>query len=401
MLAVILMQTEGSYAAPAGDALGSRLIPPPAGTSLVQTFPVETDLLTPGIPEAHTVWLQAIKAARREIRIEQFYVANRAGSRLEPILQALEQQGRAGIKIKVLLDQTMIQNDQPSFDRLKAIPHAEVRIYPLKRLTNGIVHAKTITVDGEWLYIGSHNMDWRALEHIHEMGVTAHNRALTAQLNEVFDIDWEIARSGKLPEAKTGPRAPVPADGQPQLVGSPPELLPRGMTPALEALLDLIQSAQSSIEIQLMDYSIHTYSQPQQQWHVIDDALRAAATRGVQVRLLVSDWNTAGPGLDTLKALALNGVDVYVCTIPQSSQGFHPYSRVIHSKYMVVDGRHFWLGTSNWGHGYFLGSRNVELIFRNSTLASQGQEIFANVLRQPFTQKVRSDSRFPPPRKEQ
>lgn len=395
MVAVSLLQTQPGQA---GER--TALVAPPGGTTLVQTFPIETDLHMPGIPEAHTEWLNAIRGAKKEIRIEEFYVANRPGSRLEPILQALEERGRAGVKIYVLLDQTMIQNDVPSFDRLKAIPNAQVRIYPLKQINNGIVHAKTLTVDGEWLYIGSHNMDWRALEHIHEMGIISREKPLVAQLNEVFGIDWEIAGTNKLPRPRPGRPDPIPADGNPQLVGSPPEILPRGMTPALDALLKLINEAQSSVEIQLMDYSVHTYSKPAREWRVIDDALRAAAARGVRVRLLVSDWNTPQPGLGTLKGLVQAGVEVYVCTIPQSSQGFHPYSRVIHSKYMVVDGRNFWLGTSNWGHGYFLGSRNVELVFRNSTLATQGQAIFAHVLRQPYTTQVQGSTAFPPPRKE-
>src|SRR5690606_8421136 len=114
-----------------------------------------------------------------------FYISNRAGSRLEAILQALEQKGAAGVKIKILLDQTMIQNDLPSFERLKAIPNAEVRIYPLKQLTDGIVHQKSITVDGEWLFIGSHNFDWRALEHIHEMGIAMKNRRVAQQLDTI------------------------------------------------------------------------------------------------------------------------------------------------------------------------------------------------------------------------
>jgi phosphatidylserine/phosphatidylglycerophosphate/cardiolipin synthase-like enzyme len=98
--------------------------------------------------------------------------------------------------------------------------------------------------------------------------------------------------------------------------------------------------------------------------------------RGVKVRLLVSDWVLGSRALPHLKALALvPNLEVRIAAIPEAKVGHIPYARTIHSKYLVVDETHLALGTSNWEEGYFLESRNIELIFRDSPLATQAARI--------------------------
>jgi phosphatidylserine/phosphatidylglycerophosphate/cardiolipin synthase-like enzyme len=110
---------------------------------------------------------------------------------------------------------------------------------------------------------------------------------------------------------------------------------------------------------------------------VLDNALRAAAVRGVKVRLLVSDWVLGGRGLPHLKALTLiPNLEVKIASIPEAKEGHIPFSRTIHSKYLVVDETQLALGTSNWEEGYFTESRNIELVFRDSSLAGQAAQIF-------------------------
>ncbi len=399
-----------------------------ASLFLVQTFPVETDLLAPGIPETHTVWVEMIRAARKEIRIGQFYVSNAPNSRLEPVLKALETKAAQGVKVKLLLDESMLSNDRATYDRLRSKPGIEVRAYPLKRLTGGIIHAKYFTIDGEKLFVGSQNLDWRALEHIHEMGLMVKDPVPTRALDRIFDIDWEIARTGHLPtpkelesyalpeagaasprqasgtqpngERKGGPAAQSESETQVEVVASPPELTPPGITPALDRLIELLGSAQESIEIQVMDFSLKRYGEKKEPWEVLDRALKDAAARKVEVRLLVADWSTTGSDLATLKSLAATpGIEVSVCKIPQSTKGFIPFSRVIHSKYLIVDRKTLWLGTSNWSHGYFMNSRNVELVVQNPRLARQALGVFERLWSQPFAQIVTQSSQFPPPRK--
>jgi phosphatidylserine/phosphatidylglycerophosphate/cardiolipin synthase-like enzyme len=96
----------------------------------------------------------------------------------------------------------------------------------------------------------------------------------------------------------------------------------------------------------------------------------------VKVHLLVSDWVLGGRAVPHLKALSLiPNLEVKIASIPEAKEGHIPFSRTIHSKYLVVDDTHLVLGTSNWEEGYFMASRNIELIFRDSPLAAQAARI--------------------------
>jgi phosphatidylserine/phosphatidylglycerophosphate/cardiolipin synthase-like enzyme len=160
-----------------------------------------------------------------------------------------------------------------------------------------------------------------------------------------------------------------------ELVASPPFLTPKDIRPSIEALLDLLDQAKESVRVQLLTYS--PISGQDRFWPLLDNALRAAAVRGVKVRLLVSDWVLGGRALPHLKALALiPNLEVRIASIPEAKEGHIPYARTVHSKYLVVDGVHLALGTSNWEESYFTESRNIELLFRDSPLAAQAAGIF-------------------------
>jgi phosphatidylserine/phosphatidylglycerophosphate/cardiolipin synthase-like enzyme len=128
------------------------------------------------------------------------------------------------------------------------------------------------------------------------------------------------------------------------------------------------------VQVQLLTYS--PVLGQDGYWPVLDSALRAAAVRGVKVRLMVSDWVLGSRALPHLKALTLiPNLEVKVVTIPEAKEGHLPYARTVHSKYLVVDEQHLALGTSNWEGSYFTDSRNIELIFRDSPLAEQAARI--------------------------
>ncbi|NTW86394.1 MAG: phospholipase [Holophagaceae bacterium] len=341
-------------------------------TSLVQSIPVETDLADPALPFAKDVWVAMVRGAKVSFDAAQFYVTSRPGSALEPVLAELEQAGARGVKVRFLLSARMLDQDPASVARLRRIPGAEVRSFDLAGVAKGILHAKYFVVDGREAFLGSQNFDWRALEQIHELGVRTSEPRLVAGLAELFALDWRFAGDGKLPvlpaSAATAARPAV------ELVASPPFMTPRTLRPASEALVELIGQAKTSVRVQLLTYS--PLAGQDRYWPVLDNALRAAAVRGVKVRLLVSDWVLGGRALPHLRALALiPNLEVRVASIPEAKEGHIPYSRTAHSKYLVVDGTQLALGTSNWEESYFTESRNLELIFRDADLADQASRI--------------------------
>ena len=344
----------------------------PATTQLVQSIPAETDLADPALAFAKDAWVAMIRGAKVSVDAAEFYVTNRPGSALEPVLAELEKAGARGVKVRFLLSAKMLDQDAASVARLRRIPGAEVRSFDLSAVSKGILHAKYFVVDGREAALGSQNFDWRALEHIHELGVRTTDPRIVVRLAELFAIDWAFAGSGKLPELPGRPALTLRPEVE--LVASPPFLTPKDIRPAIDALVELIGQAKESIRVQLLTYS--PVAGQDRYWPVLDNALRAAAVRGVKVRLLVSDWVLGGRALPHLKALALiPNFEVRVVAIPEAKEGHIPYARTVHSKYLVVDRMHLVLGTSNWEESYFTDSRNIELVFRDSPLAAEATRI--------------------------
>ena len=151
----------------------------------------------------------------------------------------------------------------------------------------------------------------------------------------------------------------------------------------LPKLLQLIGQAQKSIAIQLLSYNNKT--RQGEDWLVLDNALIQAQKRGIKVDLMVSDWSTKGDKGSALRKLSQYGINIHIISVPEHPSGYIPYARTIHSKYMVVDQQHCWLGTSNWAKGYFFSSRNIGVVSYNSSVCQQlssiHQELRSSVLR--------------------
>ena len=118
----------------------------------------------------------------------------------------------------------------------------------------------------------------------------------------------------------------------------------------------------------------------------------AAVERGVEVRLLMSQWAHTRPSMWRYLASLqdLTGVHrgakitVRRFTVPSfdPSQAGIPFARVNHNKYMVTDGAAY-IGTSNWSADYFINTGGIGAVVvggggggSNDTLRRQVVEIF-------------------------
>jgi phosphatidylserine/phosphatidylglycerophosphate/cardiolipin synthase-like enzyme len=279
-----------------------------------------------------------------------------------------------------------------ALQRIQKIQNTEVRIYDIHKLTGGIIHAKYFVVDGQELFIGSQNFDWRALDQIHETGARIKDAALSKQLQSIFEIDWQICATGQ------APTPPQPTTGHPndeiELVASPPQFNPEGTRGSIDALLELMNGAKKRLQIQVMDYS----AGKNKNWPKLDDAMRAAAARGVQVQFLLSNWAMVDPGMSQLKDLTtVKNIEVRFTNIPQYSGGCIPYARLVHSKFMVVDDDKLWVSTSNWSEGYFDATRDVDLVIRRADLNLEGQAIFSKLWDSPYTVTMTAQGTYSKP----
>lgn len=374
------------------------------GYELVYDAPADTNLANPDLRGSADVWQRMFDQAQRQIDIAQFYVADEGASRLTPVIAALRRAGERGVRIRFLLEEKGVKISTPdTLAQLKAIPNLELRIMPFGKLAGGIIHAKYIIVDGKQGFIGSQNFDWRALEHIQETGLLIDDARVTAQMAAIFQQDWQaqarLAAGQRVPETGGGPLPDALLSGS-YLVASPRAWNPHGVPDSEAALPQLLASARTRIRVQVMDYAPLSWGEKRSRpfYGVIDNALRAAAARGVQVELMVADWSTRAPEIQWLKSLALvPNVQSRVVTIPEARRGFIPFARVIHSKIMTIDQRLAWVGTSNWSGGYFDNSRNLEMVMNNPAMAERLDRLYQQLWQSDYAAPLQIDKSYPTP----
>ncbi|XLZ72988.1 phospholipase D-like domain-containing protein [Massilia sp. SR12] len=382
-----------------------------AGFELVQTAPVETTLKSDDLRGPIEVWSELFDNAKSEICIGQFYVASVPGAPFEKVIERLEAAGKRGVKIRFLIDKKGVSglSEKATVERLRAIPNLEMRVLDVNQLTgNGIIHAKYLTVDRSIAFVGSQNFDWRAFTHIHETGLRITDAKVAGQVQAIFDQDWNAQAAlaaGKTvaPVQAKGAAAAsyAPAEGS-FLVASPAAFNPLGVADSEAVLPALLADAKQEIRVSMLDYAPLSYGPGGTRpfYAVVDNALRAAATRGVKVKLMVSNWNTEKPAINHLKSLAiLPNVEIRIVTLPKASTGFIPFARVWHSKTMVIDGKLAWVGTSNWAGGYFDLSRNLEVVMRNEAMAKRLYAVQEQAWSSPYAQPIDINKDYPKPNK--
>jgi phosphatidylserine/phosphatidylglycerophosphate/cardiolipin synthase-like enzyme len=357
---------------------------------LVQSVPLESDLGQPGVRSTAEVWLELINGARETLDIEQFYVSdgtlekpgNPAGREsLVPILKAVEAAARRGVVVRLLVDKAFLDTYPVSLERLGKVKNIHTAILDMKRLGGGVQHSKFIIADGQRAYVGSANWDWRALTHIHELGLKVDDEFVGAWIAQLFELDWALCSATDRRQAEA--MVPMFPDPFPVVidrtlvtpVAAPLNLLPTRRLWNGYQILRLIEESSRSLDIQVMTYGL--VSRDGAYWDLLDRGLRHAAQRGVHVRLLVSDWSlkeTQRPWLESLDVLP--GVEVRVSSLPVHSGGESPFARVEHCKYLVADGENTWLGSSNWERDYFHSSRNLGLILEGGSIPAQLTDTF-------------------------
>ncbi len=380
---------------------------PPPPLELVESTPIETGLGHDEIRDAHEVWVEMIRGAKESVDIAQFYVSNAPSSRLEPVLIAIEKAARRGVAVRVLADKGFYDRNYPeSLDRLSDRKGIEVRLYDAKATMGGIQHAKVILVDGSQVYLGSQNFDWRSLEHNLELGLRIAESETVAACQAVFDADWAWAAGEDPPApgemAAFAERFPVQVAYGEQSVSLTPVFSPTGWLAEedswdLPRLVGLIDSAESTVRVQLLSYK--TTDREGRYFEELETALRRAAARKVDVQLMVADWSKRRWSIEGLQSLqALPGIEVKLVTIPQHSGGHIPYARVIHSKFLVADDRAAWLGTANWSRDYFLASRNYGLIVEGTSFAADLAPLFDELWTSEYATTVDPGATYEAPR---
>ncbi len=356
----------------------------------VATIPVESAIGDPTMPRTAETWVEMIDGAGRTLELEHFYLSHWPGEPTGPVIDAIGRAAGRGVKVRMLLDVRFRATYPQPADSLGRVAGIELRWLDMKKISGGgVQHAKFMVVDGEQLFVGSQNLDWRALKHIHELGVRARDPRIAGLYQNVFEYDWRAAApdaspvlAGAAPRLPQAVRAMLPlrlAQAAGDTVEMWPTFSPVGHIPDsslwdLDHIVRLLDSARDEVVLQALSYGSGRGSERDS---TLDLALRRAASRGVKVRLLISDWEADNARMRDLQRLSqVPNVEVKLSTVPEWSGGYIPFARVEHCKYMVVDANWTWVGTSNWEPDYFHTSRNAGLVMRNRPLALQARKMF-------------------------
>jgi phosphatidylserine/phosphatidylglycerophosphate/cardiolipin synthase-like enzyme len=361
-----------------------------ATVDIVESVPVETTLAVPGVQDTQASWIELINASTTMIDMEEFYIS--LGDSLQPVLDALKAAAARGVKIRLMLDSKFYANSPVGANAFALIPNVQIKTIDFSSY-GGIMHAKYFVVDNQLAYVGSANFDWLALSHIHEIGMKINDGSIAKGLEAIFNLDWPkgvahtaTKNGGHHTTPTTSPTtAPTAGATLPlQIFASPNADLPAGVSPTLDQLTKLMGAATSKIQIQVYEYDTKNRGGGAP-FTTLDTAIRTAAARGVKVQLCV-DQTALKAGKADLQALAhLANIEVKVVTIPQWSGGPLQYARLIHSKYMIVDGKTAWVGSENWEGSYFTGTRNVGLVTTDSTALGKLGQIYSNVWNSTYT----------------
>lgn len=362
--------------------------------SIVESIPVGLDLTTDYT--TGDAWLNMINSATDSLDLALFYMSL-TNSSMWPaadggevglaVYNAIIAASQRGVRVRIVLSPPSPGMTDQDALQLNSTGVAQVRFVNWTSIfgAGGILHTKLLIADSKHYYLGSANADWTSLTQVKELGIYVRNSTDTgADIQKLFDQYWYISNL-------TGPVTNWPSefDSPYNLTNplstslngsavklffaySPPGFEVPSRTADLAAIQAALASAQEYFCLEVMDYiPITEYMTNNIFWPDIDDAIRSAAFRGVQVQMLIAKWNNSNPVMfNYLNALAsLPNVSVSIFEVPdmpgQSQQV--PFTRVNHAKYFVTD-QILYIGTSNWVGDYFLNTGGVSVTINDDMI---------------------------------
>jgi len=319
--------------------------------------------------EAFPQMFDAIRGARHHVHLQSFMICGDSVGR--DLLDLLAEKAAAGIEVRVMYDRFGSTQAHLSgfFRRYRHVPNLEIvgwtQANPLKRQfqINLRNHRKTMVIDGHTAFCGGMN--------IKALNVTTAKRPpdrdyhfmlrgpAALELQYTFMRDWyfmtgydpkDLLKEEYFPE--------VPASGN-ALV----RVINSGPSSEMEIIADVFFTAIVAAQKQILiatPYFVPT--------HDIVRALRTAALRGVDVRLIVPEKNNhfyAGlAGRALYEELLEAGVRVFLRQPP-----------FMHAKALVVDDAFALVGTANLDVRSLRLNYETNLVVYDDTFVNQMKEI--------------------------
>lgn len=322
--------------------------------------------------------VQDIDAAQRYVHLEYFMFANDTIG--APVIAALVRAQKRGVECRVLIDHlgNLLLNG-PVLKRLRAAGITVHKMLPLNPFNNQWNrfdlrnHRKIVVVDGRIGFTGSHNLIEDTYHKASNVRKGVHYIELVArvtgpivlELDAVFITDW-YSETNLLLDAQTAPEirglAPVTGEALCQVLPSGPGFQNDNN---LMLFVALFHAARKRIII------ANPYVVPDESLLL---ALTAAAQRGVEVTLIVSEIGDQFLVFHAQRSyyeeLLRAGVKIYLYRSPV----------LLHSKFIIVDDDIAVIGSSNLDIRSFELNLEVTLLCYNTDVVNDLQEITADYL---------------------
>ena len=270
---------------------------------------------------------------------------------------------------------------------VRSSPEADTWIFPTA------YHIKVMVRDSDTVWLSSGNLNNSNQPQIDPIGnpqasdqnianhsdrdwhVIIQSAALAKTLEAYLDNDFQTATlhaANLSPTLKPpkNPIAPPTTIGNFQFAAPLPITEPVTLTPLLtpdpgvyqQAMLDRIQSVTQSLYIQLQ--YIHPSSDPANaKFTDLIDVVAAKINAGLDVKIILSEFQTEKGGLDALQAAGINLDNVKI-------------QNNVHNKGFVFDHNIVVVSSMNWSGEGVLSNRDAGVIIENATAARYYEKVF-------------------------
>ena len=382
-----LLGPGGPLSARQSQAVLTRLAPGPGEAGLLQRHTAVQEAIaeTPLIagnrvrvvrdgPDTFAAMFEAMRGAKSSINLE-YYIFEDIESGGERLSDLLIGKRHEGIAVAVIYD-SFGSGDTPTavFDRLAAAGVRLLEYNPIDPLKSRVGyapndrdHRKILIVDGALAIVGGVNLStayqpgarnkpgtsaepWRDTDLVIE-------GPAVAQLQQAFLDHWAQQLGSALDTGALFPMLTAKGSEVVRVVASThTAAIPRYYVTALTA----IRNAEVNIELTTA-YFVPTEQELKE--------LKAAARRGIAVRLLLPDRTDSDLATDV-------GHSRYAELLAAGVKIYETNGIVLHSKTMTVDGVWSVVGSSNFDHRSVLFNDEVDVVVLGSATARQLHELF-------------------------
>lgn len=331
-----------------------------------------------GAASAESLILATIDSAEHWLVVGQMYICCRKRKSVEGILQAIGRAARRGVMCRIIVDEIVLDRNVREAKTDYVEPVAWLAALPNCELTAitvadglGIHHSKVVFADSGQLWLGSNNLDWKSFEHIVEVGVHLVDKQWTRHLEETYR--W-------VERGRTSPRSDVVRSECGTLFDTYVKGENLCRRSVWHALLEDIAQARQRIAISTRRVSRASRYGEVGDWPDLISALGEASARGVQVRILVDEYQFGRDEDCALwEQMRIQNIGLGVLRVGPFRWLSIDHARMLHSKFIVIDDAVAWIGTGNLTPDDFNYYDNLFCRLHSRSVAIQLDRVFQSL----------------------